>query len=121
MGFKNNCYATIWKQKDGSVIKLGDNYAAIKISTSFKRGDGSFATDFNKVVLFKGQALDTVKSVKLSEKDRLHLLEVETKINGKGEAFICWKCEMAGNAPPKPIEIVDDPLLQPVNEEDLPF
>ena len=127
MGFRNNCYATVWADKDGKVVDCKDKYAEILLSTSHKKKDGGYETDFRRKVRFIGKAFETIKSVKLAEKDRLHLLEVEVTVIWQKEAkreyssFLCYDCEIVGtNAKPQKTEIIDS-RLEEVSEDDLPF
>ena len=104
MGFKNNCYATCWTNKQtGKVVDLYEKYAEVQLTTSKKSANGrnGYETDFGGRVRFIGTAFEKIRTMALGEKDKLKLLEVETtsKYDAQKQRqftnFICWDFDPA--------------------------
>lgn len=100
MGFRNNCYATVWERKSTKkVVNMHETYAEIYLTTSSKNSKGNWETDFCAVVRFIGKAFETVRTLALQSKDRLKLTSVDVQIyynretNQKFTCYICWECE----------------------------
>ena len=72
MGFKIGAYAKIWEIKNVN----GKGFYQAKISTSKKKKDGSYETDFSDYVSFSGKASEKAKDLKGNE--RIHILEGDT-------------------------------------------
>lgn len=116
MGLKNNGFCTVWNNKETkTVVQLFEKYAEVTISTSKKKPNGQYETDFNGKVRFIGKAFEKIRTMALAEKDRLKLLEVETTNNydkAKGKLYtnhICWDFEPAeskATAPRQP-EVIE--------------
>lgn len=127
MGFRNGCFATVWKNRDGELVKLSEKYADIRLSTSKKNAQGTYENDFGGKVRFIGKAFEKLKSTELNEKDVLHLLEVETQSRWDKNAqkdyisYICWDFETNKKLKPQKVEVVDEPNLEPFPDDDLPF
>ena len=78
MRFKNNAFATCWMDKQtNKVLNIFDKYAEVQITTSKKKQDGTYETDFSGRVRFVGKSFEKIRRVDLREKDRLKFLEVE--------------------------------------------
>lgn len=138
MGFKNNCYCTIWENRQTKkVVNFADHMAIVRITISTKnKRTGYYDNDFGKDVRFAGKAFEKLSDVnmpELKEKDRLHLLEVEVKTR-KGrddkfyDNFICWDFERAtwGDDGDKQPEVVptakaEKPYTPIESLDDLPF
>lgn len=133
MGFKNGCYATAWTDKqEKTVVKIYERYATVSMTTSKKKQDGTYETDFNNKVRFLGKAFEKIKTLALGERDRLHLLEVEvtTRYDRAKQSnytnFICWDfepAEMKNNNTRQPEVVTGDTKLQSFDTVDaeLPF
>ncbi len=136
MGFKNGCYATVWTNKQtNQVVDMSNKYAEVILSTSKKSqtAKNGYETDFNGRVRFIGRAFEKIRTMALAEKDRLHLLEVETTNyydKAKGKLYtnhICWDFEPAEskNTAPRQPEVVeyskDDYKLGTDSDDMLPF
>lgn len=116
MGLKNNGFCTVWSNKETkTVVQLFEKYAEVTISTSKKKQNGQYETDFNGKVRFIGRAFEKIRTMALAEKDRLKLLEVETTNywdKSKGKLYtnhICWDFEPAeskATAPRQP-EVIE--------------
>lgn len=66
--FGTGSFATVWN------VTGKDKYYEVELSTSRKKEDGSFETDFSsKFTRFVGKAKDKVVNEKLSRKDRIKL------------------------------------------------
>lgn len=66
--FSSGSFATVWNVTDK------DKYYEVEISTSRKKEDGVYETDFSsKFTRFVGKAKDKVDSEKLSRKDRIKI------------------------------------------------
>lgn len=136
MGFKNGCYATVWTNKQtNQVVDMSNKYAEVILSTSKKstQARSGYETDFNKKVRFIGRAFEKIATLALAEKDKLHLLEVETTTKYDPQTkkeyinFICWDFEPAEskNTAPRQPEVVeyskDDYKLGTADDSELPF
>jgi hypothetical protein len=133
MGFKNNCYGTVWENSQTkNVIEFHEKYAEIYITTSRKNANAKngYETDFSGRVRFVGTAFEKVKNISLKEKDRLHLLEVETtsKYDAQRQRtytnFVCWDFEQVeSKLNNKQVEVVGGySKMEYMNEPtDLPF
>lgn len=137
MGFKNSCFCTCWADKETKqVVILHEKYAEVTVSTSKKSqtAKNGYETDFNGRVRFIGRAFEKIRTMALAEKDRLHLLEVETTNyydKAKGKLYtnhICWDFEPAeskntATRQPEVIERNDNGTysLGDGNDSDLPF
>lgn len=133
MGFKNSCFCTVWNNKEsGKVVQIFEKYAEVMISTSKKKQNCQYETDFNGRVRFIGEAFEKIRTMALAEKDRLHLLEVETTNyydKAKGKLYtnhICWDFEPAerkNTAPRQPEVIEQHSNFQSLDDIDggLPF
>lgn len=135
MGYKNGAFCTVWNNKETkTVVQLFEKYAEVTISTSKKKPNGQYETDFNGKVRFIGKAFEKIRTMALAEKDRLKLLEVETT-NSYDKAkqrlytnHICWDFEPAEskNTAPRQPEVIERNdkgtySLGDVNDIDLPF
>lgn len=107
MGFANGKYATCWTDKNtNKVLNLFEKYAEVQITTSKKKQDGTYDTDFSGRVRFVGKSFDKIKRIDLREKDRLKLLEVETcnrydkEKKRSFDSFIVWDFETVENRQP---------------------
>lgn len=135
MGYKNGAFCTVWNNKETkTVVQLFEKYAEVTISTSKKKPNGQYETDFNGKVRFIGRAFEKIRTLALTEKDRLKLLEVETT-NSYDKAkqrlytnHICWDFEPAEskNTAPRQPEVIERNdkgtySLGDVNDIDLPF
>lgn len=72
MGFRKNVWATVWE-----IGQDHKGYPRIRISTSYKRKDGTFQQDFSGFCRLFGTAAK--KLPELQVKDRIQLGEVETQ------------------------------------------
>lgn len=133
MGFKNNCFCTVWSNKAiNKVIDKHEKYAEVQVTTSKKNKEGQYETDFTGKVRFVGEAFNKIKDIELAEKDRIKLLEVEVTNKYDKERrttytnYVCWDFECVDkptkSAPQQP-EVVGD--LQPLDDifpdDSLPF
>lgn len=134
MGFKNNCYATIWANKNTQqIVDKYEKYAIVSITTSKKNAStGNYEKDFSGKVRFIGNAFTKIKELQLAEKDRLKLLEVETTNKYDKEAgqnyttYICWDFEIVSTqkpSEPNKVDIIDSDNSDPFDSDDssLPF
>lgn len=134
MGFKNNCYATIWANKNTQqIVDKYEKYAIVSITTSKKNAStGNYEKDFSGKVRFIGNAFTKIKELQLAEKDRLKLLEVETTNKYDKEAgqnyitYICWDFEIVSTqkpSEPNKVDIIGSDNSDPFDPDDssLPF
>ena len=137
MGFKNNCYVTVWKDNQTEkVLNLYDKYATLQLTTSKKNANAKngYETDFSGRVRFIGTAFEKIRTMALEEKDKLHLLEVETTSRYDTQKqrqftnFICWDFEPAErqNTAPRQPEVIERNSngtysVGNVSDDDLPF
>lgn len=111
MGYKNNCFATAWTDKQTQkVVNIYDKYAEVLMTTSKKNANArnGYETDFSGRVRFIGRAFEKIRTMALAEKDKLKLLEVETTSRYDTQKqrqftnFICWDFEPADGKPTAP-------------------
>ena len=111
MGYKNNCFATAWTDKQTKkVVNIFDKYAEVLMTTSKKNENArnGYETDFSGRVRFIGRAFEKIRTMALAEKDKLKLLEVETTSRYDTQKqrqftnFICWDFEPADGKPTAP-------------------
>ena len=118
MGYKNNCFATAWTDKQTQkVLNIYDKYAEVLMTTSKKNANArnGYETDFSGRVRFIGRAFEKIRTMALAEKDKLKLLEVETTSRYDTQKqrqftnFICWDFEPAEakNTAPRQPEVID--------------
>lgn len=118
MGYKNNCFATCWTDKQTQkVLNIYDKYAEVLMTTSKKNANArnGYETDFSGRVRFIGRAFEKIRTMALAEKDKLKLLEVETTSRYDTQAkrtytnFICWDFEPAEskNTAPRQPEVIE--------------
>ena len=118
MGYKNNCFATSWTDKQTQkVLNIYDKYAEVLMTTSKKNANAKngYETDFSGRVRFIGRAFEKIRTMALEEKDKLKLLEVETTNRYDTQAkrtytnFICWDFEPAEtkNTAPRQPEVIE--------------
>ena len=132
MGFGNGKYATAWVDRNtNKVLNIFERYAEVQLTTSKKKQDGTYETDFSGRCRFVGKCFEKIKSLDIREKDRLKLLEVETcnrydkEKKRSYENFIVWDFETVENRQQTaPIsEVVNGGKLQSIGDIDveLPF
>jgi hypothetical protein len=132
MGFRNGCYATAWTDKQtNKVLNVFERYAEVQITTSKKKQDGTYETDFSGRVRFVGKSFEKIRRVDLREKDRLKLLEVETcnrydkEKKRSYDTFIVWEFETAESRQPTApqTEVVGGRKMESIGDIDaeLPF
>jgi hypothetical protein len=104
MGFANGKYATCWTDRNtNKVLNLFEKYAEVQITTSKKKQDGTYETDFSGRCRFVGKSFEKIRRIDLREKDRLKLLEVETcnrydkEKKRSFDSFIVWDFETVEN------------------------
>lgn len=127
--FKNNCYMTVWKNRDGEICKWGKDYVDIICSASLKDKKTGVWKDTvsSRFVRFKGEAFETLKKYALAEKDRLHLLEVGgtfiwDKAKGRDNVGLyCFKVEVCDKPQSNKVEVVDGLPKFDEDGDDLPF
>lgn len=92
MGFRNNCYATVW-----NVYPWSDTSTSIKVTISKKMKDsGEYKVDFSGIVNCYGTDL-AAKVAKLKEGERVKLDEVDVFSTYDKESkevktrFVCYK------------------------------
>lgn len=72
MGFRNGCYAKVWKIERPE----GKKYASVSLSVSRKRREGEgYETIFSDYVMFTGNALQSIDQ--LHTGDRIRLMDVD--------------------------------------------
>ncbi len=132
MGFKNNCYATCWTDKQTEkVLNIFERHAEVQITTSKKKQDGTYETDFSGRVRFVGKSFEKIRRVDLREKDRLKFLEVETcnrydkEKKRSYDTFIVWDFETVESRQPTApqTEVVGSRKMESLGdiEAELPF
>lgn len=107
MGFANGRYATAWTDRNtNKVLNIFEKYAEVQLTTSKKKQDGTYDTDFSGRCRFVGKSFEKIRRIDLREKDRLKLLEVETTNRyDKGKkttynTYIVWDFETVENRQP---------------------
>ena len=131
MGFKNQCFCTVWTNKfTNKVIDKYEKYAEVSI-TIRKKKDNGYETDFSGKVRFVGKAFQIIKDIELAEKDRLKLLEVEVTNRYDKQRqttytnYICWDFECLNDvkqsAPQEPEVIGELQPLEDMGLDGLPF
>ena len=107
MGFANGRYATAWTDRNTSkVLNIFEKYAEVQLTTSKKKQDGTYDTDFSGRCRFVGKSFEKIRRIDLREKDRLKLLEVETTNRYDKEkkttynTYIVWDFETVENRQP---------------------
>jgi hypothetical protein len=132
MGFKNNCYATCWTDKQTEkVLNIFERHAEVQITTSKKKQDGTYETDFSGRVRFVGKSFEKIRRVDLREKDRLKFLEVEAcnrydkEKKRSYDTFIVWDFETVESRQPTApqAEVVGSRKMESLGdiEAELPF
>ena len=135
MGFKNNAYATLWANKSTQVVvEKYEKYAVASITTSRKNtSTNQYEKDFAGKVRFIGNAFTKIKELRLAEKDRIKLLEVETTNRYDKESgqnfinYICWDFEIVNNqkpSEPNKVDIIESDSNDPfgnADDDNLPF
>lgn len=132
MGFKNNCYATCWTDKQTEkVLNIFERHAEVQITTSKKKQDGTYETDFSGRVRFVGKSFEKIRRIDLREKDRLKFLEVETcnrydrEKKRSYDTFIVWDFETVESRQPTApqTEVVGGRKMESLGdiEAELPF
>ena len=135
MGFKNNAFATVWANKNTSVVvEKYEKYAVASITTSKKNtSTNQYEKDFAGKVRFIGNAFTKIKDLQLAEKDRIKLLEVETTNKYDKESsqnyvnYICWDFELVNTqkpSEPNKVDIIESNNNDPFgndSEDMLPF
>lgn len=100
MGFKNDCWCTVWADKNtGEIAVMKENYAELRISIS-KKSDKTargYETIFREKVRFVGKAFKKLQCLSMENGMRLNLLEVDVQnvyvSNGEEKYytnFVCW-------------------------------
>lgn len=104
MGFANGRYATAWTDRNtNKVLNIFEKYAEVQMTTSKKKQDGTYDTDFSGRCRFVGKSFEKIRRIDLREKDRLKLLEVETTNRYDKErkttynTYIVWDFETVEN------------------------
>lgn len=94
MGFRNNCYASIWS------VEPKGTWTKVRLSTSRKNRDtGEYEQDFSGFVSFVGNA--NAKAQQLKERDRIRLGDVDVTTRYDKEKnreyvnYTCFSFEMA--------------------------
>lgn len=107
MGFANGRYATAWTDRStNKVLNIFEKYAEVQLTTSKKKQDGTYETDFSGRCRFVGKSFEKIRRIDLREKDRLKLLEVETTNRYDKEkktsynTYIVWDFETVENRQP---------------------
>jgi hypothetical protein len=107
MGFANGRYATAWTDRNtNKVLNIFEKYAEVQLTTSKKKKDGTYETDFSGRCRFVGKSFEKIRRIDLREKDRLKLLEVETTNRYDKErkttynTYIVWDFETVENRQP---------------------
>ena len=107
MGFANGRYATAWTDRNtNKVLNIFEKYAEVQLTTSKKKQDGTYETDFSGRCRFVGKSFEKIRRIDLREKDRLKLLEVETTNRYDKEkkttynTYIVWDFETVENRQP---------------------
>ena len=107
MGFANGRYATAWTDRNtNNVLNIFEKYAEVQLTTSKKKQDGTYDTDFSGRCRFVGKSFEKIRRIDLREKDRLKLLEVETTNRYDKEkkttynTYIVWDFETVENRQP---------------------
>lgn len=107
MGFANGRYATAWTDRNtNKVLNIFEKYAEVQLTTSKKKQDGTYDTDFSGRCRFVGKSFEKIRRIDLREKDRLKLLEVETTNRYDKEkkttynSYIVWDFETVENRQP---------------------
>lgn len=107
MGFANGRYATAWTDRNtNKVLNIFEKYAEVQLTTSKKKKDGTYDTDFSGRCRFVGKSFEKIRRIDLREKDRLKLLEVETTNRYDKEkktsynTYIVWDFETVENRQP---------------------
>ncbi len=107
MGFANGRYATAWTDRNtNKVLNIFEKYAEVQLTTSKKKQDGTYDTDFSGRCRFVGKSFEKIRRIDLREKDRLKLLEVETTNRYDKEkkttynTYIVWDFETVENRQP---------------------
>lgn len=107
MGFANGRYATAWTDRNtNKVLNIFEKYAEVQLTTSKKKQDGTYETDFSGRCRFVGKSFEKIRRLDLREKDRLKLLEVEVCNRYDKEkkttynTYIVWDFEMVENRQP---------------------
>lgn len=132
MGFANGKYATAWVDRNtNKVLNIFERYAEVQLTTSKKRQDGTYETDFSGRCRFVGKCFEKIKSLDIREKDRFKLLEVETCNRYDKEkktsynTYIVWDFELAESRQPTAprTEVVGERNSSPYSgiDNDLPF
>ena len=76
MGLKKNCWLKVWEVKDRK-----EKYTEIRGSTSKKRDDGSYETDFSGFIRLVGDAHKSAENLKDGDKIQVEAFEVTNQYN----------------------------------------
>lgn len=116
---------------DISTTKNGKEYASVAITSSSKdKATGKYETDFKGQVKFYGNALEKIKGMGLTEKDRIKIkgtmqnIGLDKKIT-QYPNLTGWEVELVekgnGREVPKAPEVVGELEPLDISEEQLPF
>lgn len=130
MGFRNGAYAKVWKVKPGK-----GNYYEAEMSTSRKKQDGTYETDWSyKFVRLVGTAAEQAQSIKDGDSVQIGSCDVTNKYDKERNTtytnYVIFNFmdnnqnnnhdnSKSSKAKPQPQE--DSLSMEDINNEELPF